>query len=345
MNAESKTTNDAMMLCPSDCLRCDMSVTPTLLQHDAVANSSTIYSYIQRHREVSLGVINLNYEGIVLLQQRPRNQYQHAAALTKFGQALDLLRSGIDNELFHDQIGLVSTEAAHNAVATTKVGSIQSVPICTQDEQTLSEQASPHNACALYERAFYIDPTNSRYMDLSDVDLSIVIMVNMAVTCHQCGLLKGAQSDMYLQKALGLYKMTSSLILREADGKFENGLKSSSTIRLLQSKTIVLAIFNNMMHLQSHFLLNNETLECGKKLVYILKHNYIATVTVAEGTTIPTAASATLVKETQRCNLLLQQEKQRNVYFQENVNEDHSIFILNALLVSRSIIARLAPAA
>jgi hypothetical protein len=350
MNTKIVTSNDPVMMCSSNHIQNDIVMSTVF----PVVASSGIMDYSlyveQRRREISIRIINLNYEGILLLQQRPHNQYQHAAALTKFGQALDLLRNGIDDNIFHQEVQDQEDVAGDNtanmqesaSVAATKgvVGSIQSVPICTKDEQVLSEQASPHNAFALYERAFYIDPTNNAYLALSEVDMSVVVMINMAITCHQRGLMKGSQSGMYLQKALGLYKMTAALILAEADGKLE---RRSTGSRVLHSKTIVLALFNNTMHLYSHFLMKNETIECGKKLVYMLKNNSITTVSTK---TAESAVAAQTSKEFSRQRSGHQQhENQRNVFFQENSNEDHSIFILNALLVSRSVITRLAPAA
>jgi hypothetical protein len=266
-------------------------------------------------------IINLNNEGVSLLQQ----SHQHAAALDKFGRALDILR-----EFLADDDSDEALSAADSSPIST---TILSVPIKTDssaslmipksfsnfnDDTVYSVASSPHNSFCFYERAFLLDPEDTTH--ISSITLTSVLLFNMGLSFHQRGLSCGGNSTFFLQKALGLYKMFAALTgsVASAQGNGNPHLlqqKHREYRTMISMRTILMALWNNMGHLYSHFFMYNEESECGRQLLHLLQQDLYSR-----------------YHQTDENNSI-------------TTREDKTVFLLNAVMISGSSAHRLAPAA
>lgn len=114
---------------------------------------------------------------------------RHQAALKGFRKALNELRSTVKDICSDDHF-------AHRPIL---VNDLARVPFANDDDAV-----SPHNDFCFYRRTVWMNK-----LDLEDENLpSMVILFNLAVTCHSLGLNKSGE---YLSKALELYKMILSV--------------------------------------------------------------------------------------------------------------------------------------
>lgn len=207
-------------------------------------------------------LITLNNQGVSLLQQGN----QRVTAIAKFRLALDALRSiDVINELSNDNEQ--DTNPIH--IPCNKIMSSVSVSFhedCI--DYGLSAASSPHNMHCFFARAFVLNPILCH--EASNVDLTLVILYNMGIACHQHGLLLGNYSTFYLQKALGLYKMIAALVSDYPNhhNSFQND-QETSLLHLQPNTSLLLALWSNMSHIYAHFFQNFEVSECRLQLVNI----------------------------------------------------------------------------
>ena len=76
-----------------------------------------------KRQEVVLEIINLNNEGILALQNR-NGAFNHLQALDAFGCALNLLRNGVDEEVFQSHFNTIPSpvKAIKSSVISSHLG-------------------------------------------------------------------------------------------------------------------------------------------------------------------------------------------------------------------------------
>jgi tetratricopeptide (TPR) repeat protein len=217
--------------------------------------------------EMSL-IVSLNNEAVSLLQQG-----QHIAALTKFRRALALFNQRTDKDEAYevqqsDPEATIQEDSSYNSRDGSSL--VMSVPIA-HDMANDDFCISPHNIFIFYARAFLLSPRTSQ-SNISQFDLTLVLLFNMGLTCHHNGLVEGNKSSYFLNKALGLYRMIVPLRgdqQQQQAQQSQSQLNSNSPIRIL-----LLALWSNMGHVYSHFFYAEEAAQCGEQLSYLLQLCY-----------------------------------------------------------------------
>jgi hypothetical protein len=121
------------------------------------------------------------------------------------------------------------------------------------------EQASPYNLFCYYNRTMVVLEDES-----DDSLLCMVILFNLAITCHHFGLTIPEGHEESLRKALALYKMVlAATQQQQQNGK--NLTTNDAVVRLL-----LLATFSNMGHIYSHFMATYEEKVCQQQLNAVL---------------------------------------------------------------------------
>lgn len=178
---------------------------------------------------------------------------EHGLALLTFRRALHSLRQGIHWE---------GTAKSLTTSSELTLGSFLRIPIASN---ALSEDnaVSPHNKLCYYFRALWIKCDNHSQSPFDDTLLSVVILFNMALTFHHRGLLIGNESDDRLTKALSIYKMI--LLIAPQPNEVTNPDCQACL------KVLLLAVYSNLGHVSSHFMLTSEASLCRNHIVEFLE--------------------------------------------------------------------------
>lgn len=149
------------------------------------------------------------------------------------------------------------------------------VPIMLREA---SPMASPHNTFALYENAFYLENMDNTLHssnnqeeeeDSNFVLINAALLYNIGLAHHRLGVTEIEDSTKNLRHALRYYKLAMSAIRQNTQHKAAH--------QSAQLFLIVLALFNNMGHIFSHFCRQEEATSCRQHLDVLLNSNSIST--------------------------------------------------------------------
>jgi hypothetical protein len=142
----------------------------------------------------------------------------------------------------------------------------------------VDEDASSHNRFCFYNRSLSIihcpdDGEGSASNNLQAVDVSLVLLYNMGLTCHHLGLVTSNKSTAYLRKAHAIYAMIASLPvatdLRAAAGGRATTTHPPPPFHLL----LQLALHSNLGHVSAHFFDRFEAQRCSERIARILPYH------------------------------------------------------------------------
>lgn len=142
---------------------------------------------------------------------------------------------------------------------------IMTIPLQDGHTGLLDDSASsPDNAFSVYRSAFVLPLSSS--CAISSDDLATVLLFNLAMTLQIQGIVQG--KNLFLRKALKTYQSVANML--ETSPHVGVVLEQRQNIANVGWKVFAMALFNNMGHICSHFLLQDEASECINRLRYLV---------------------------------------------------------------------------